>query len=188
VAVTRHPPFATTLTVKATQRRASAHLAIASLVAIGLPPAKAQQPDLSTLEHRAEDFASFCRFVQDEYAYFDQKQTDWRRACTLYASQLAGATGRAAYIELLERTLGELYDHRAHLGTNTPKSYRRVPSPTDLFAAWTDGGATISDVRQNSGAERAGLLPGMEVLAIDGETIEAVLRSIEPKLLEKQIH
>ena len=44
----------------------SVRLAFAMLMVIGIPAANAQQPDLWTLEPRAEDFASLCRFIRDE--------------------------------------------------------------------------------------------------------------------------
>lgn len=160
-------------------------LAIAVLIAIGSSGSSADESGALTAEQRAADFAAFCRFVGDEYAYFDQKTTDWNRVCSVYAPQVAGATGRDAFIELLEHALGELYDMHAHLGTNTPRSFRLVPTNADLFATWKEGKAIVSAVRADSGAERAGLRAGMQVVAIDGETIDAVVHAIEPKLLTR---
>ena len=105
------------------------------------------------------DFATFCRFVEEEYAYFDLKRTDWGQVCKFYAPQVTSANDRAAYIELLEQALGELYDSHAHLATNTRRSYRLVPTQTDLFATWKDGRAILLDVRRSSGAKR-GLASG----------------------------
>ncbi len=166
--------------------RTSAHLAIATLLATSLLVSRAEEPDFLTIEQRAEDFASFCHFVEEEYAYFDLKKTDWEQACKFYAPQAASATDRATYVELLERALGELYDQHAHLGTNTRRSYRLVPTQTDLFARWSNGRAILSEVRRSSGAEEAGLHPGMEVVAINGEPIETVVSSIEPKFLSRK--
>jgi hypothetical protein len=166
--------------------RTSAHLAIATLLATSLLVSRAEGADFLTIEQRTEDFASFCHFVQEGYAYFDLKKTDWERACKFYAPQVASATDRDTYIEILERALGELYDPHAHLGTNTRRSYRLVPTQADLFATWSNGGAILSAVRRTSGAEVAGLLPGMEVVAINGEPIEAIVSSIEPKFLSRK--
>ena len=159
------------------------HLTLATLLAACLCAARAEEPAFMAVEQRAEDFASFCRFVEEEYAYFDQKKTDWPRACQFHAPQATRASDRAAYIEVLEQALGELYDSHAHLGTNTRRSYRLVPTQTDLFATWKDGRAVISDVRAGSAAERAGLRPGMEVTAIDDEPVETRVTSLLPKFL-----
>ena len=167
-------------------RRALLHLAIATLLATCPPVSQADEHDFLTLEQRAADFATFCRFVEEEYAYFDLKRTDWGQVCKFYAPQVTSANDRAAYIELLEQALGEIYDSHAHLATNTRRSYRLVPTQTDLFATWKDGRAIVLDVRRSSGAENAGLLPGMEVVAINGEATENAVRSIEPKFLSRE--
>jgi C-terminal processing protease CtpA/Prc len=143
----------------------------------------AAEPGFLTAEQRAADFAEFCGFVDRSYAYFDLKATDWPRVCAHNAPQATAASRRADYVAVLERALAELYDAHAHLGTNTPRSHRLVPSQTDLFARWQDGRAVIDAVRAGSGAERAGLRPGMEVLTVDGEPIAAVVRAIEPRFL-----
>lgn len=60
-----------------------------------------------------------------------------------------------------------------------------MPTHTDLFATWSNGRALISDVRSNSGSDRAGLRPGMELVAINGESTETAVRSIEPRFLAR---
>lgn len=166
--------------------RTSAHLAVAALLATWLPVSKADVHDSLSTEQRSADFATFCHFVQEEYAYFDKKKTDWGRVCKFYEPYAAKATDRDTYIEVLELALGELYDSHAHLGTNTQKSYRLVPTQTDLIATWKDGKAIIADVRRNSGADAAGLIPGMEVVAINGETTDTAVKAIEPKFLVRE--
>ncbi|MFA6312804.1 MAG: S41 family peptidase [Sterolibacterium sp.] len=166
--------------------RSLAKLVMATLIATSPSVFGAETAGFLTVEQRAEDFNRFCRFVEEEYAYFDLKRTDWDRTCRFYAPQVGSATNRAAFVELLELALGELYDSHAHLGTNTRRSYRLVPTQSDLFATWSNGVAILSAVRRKSGAEDAGLLPGMEVVAINGEPIETVLASIEPKFLSRQ--
>ena len=158
--------------------------AMAVLAAVpGLAHAKGQ--DFLTREQRVADFAGFCHFVGESYAYFDLKATDWSRACAAHAPQAAAASRRSDYIGVLERALAELYDAHAHLGTRTPASYRLVPSQTDLFARWQDGRALIVAVREGSAAGRAGLQPGMEVVALDGEPIQAAVSAVEPKFLSR---
>lgn len=179
-------PIGEPLAAAALGRRALPCLAIATLLAACPPISRADDYDSLSVEQRATDFATFCRFVEEEYAYFDVKKTDWGQACKFYATQVTSATDRAAYIGLLEQALRELYDVHAHLGTNTRRSYRLVPTQTDLFATWKDGRAVLLDVRRGSGGEGAGLLPGMEVIAINGEATENAVRLIEPKFLSNE--
>ena len=161
-------------------------LIVATLLAAFGPGSQAGGNDAMSVEQRTADFARFCAFVEEEYAYFDQKKTDWPKACTFFAPRAASAADRAAYIEVLEQALAELYDAHAHLGTNTARSWRLVPTNADIFATWKAGRAMLTDVRRGSGAERAGLRAGMEVVAIEGEPVQAVARAIEPKFLSAE--
>ena len=159
---------------------------VAMLLAAYPPSSEADEPEFLPVAQRVEDFAAFCKFVADEYAYFDLKNVSWERACEFYATQVPGATTKQAYIGLLERALGELYDAHAHLGTNTPRSSRLVPSQTDLAAKWIDGKAIVSDVRRGAAAERAGVRRGFEIVSINGEAVVVVVEKLEPKFLSRK--
>lgn len=159
-------------------------LAVSSALLLAHTPGfGADEPVFLSRPQRSEDFAAFCKFVADEYAYFDLKKVDWERGCAFYASQAPDATTKPAYIGLLERALGELHDAHAHLGTNTRSSSRLVPSQTDLRARWVGARAVVSDVRRGSAAEKAGMRAGFEVVSIDGEPIGAIVARLEPKFL-----
>ncbi|MEO8806353.1 MAG: S41 family peptidase [Burkholderiaceae bacterium] len=160
-------------------------LLAAAMLASPLPTLAAEDAGFPSAEQRAAEFANLCQFVEEEYAYFDARKTDWPKACAFYAAQTAEATDRNAYVSLLERALGELYDAHAHLGTNTPQSPRLVPTQSSLFGAWRGGKALIVAVKPGSAAEQAGLRPGTEVLTVDAEPIEAAVNRIEPKFLSQ---
>jgi C-terminal processing protease CtpA/Prc len=152
------------------------------LAPFALPGGAAAQNTLSA-EQRAADFSTFCDFVREQYAYFDIKKTNWDATCAFYAPRAAAAPDRDAFIGVIERAMAELYDHHAHLGTNTSTSPRMVPTQSQVFGSWRDGKAMIVDVRQDSPAKAAGLRAGMQVLAIDGEPVDRAAAAFEPKLL-----
>jgi C-terminal processing protease CtpA/Prc len=158
--------------------------AIAVLFLIGFLPARAAE--FLTPDQRRMDFDAFCQFVSGEYAYFDTKVTDWARACSHYRVEAQKATDRDTYIGVLERALGQLYDSHTHLGTNTNKSPRLIPTQADLMAAWKDGRALITDVRAGSAAEKSGVHVGDEVLSINGMPVAAAVASVEPLFLRSQ--
>ena len=156
-------------------RRASAFFAalLACTPTLGV---LATESSFLTAEQRRADFKAICAFVSDEYAYLDQKTTDWPRACAYYGGLAEHAENRDAFIHALEGGLAALYDHHAHLGTNTDASSRLVPSQTDVVAAWRSDKAIIVAVRQDSAAGRAGLREGEEVISINGlATLQAVV-------------
>lgn len=156
-------------------------LSVAGLVIFALPVRALAQN--MTLEQRASDFSTFCDFVREQYAYFDVKKTNWEATCKAYAPRAAAAPDRDAFIGVLERAMAELYDHHAHLGTNTNQSPRLVPTQSQVFGAWRDGKAMIVNVRHDSPAKAAGVKPGMQVAAIDGEPVEKAIAALEPKFL-----
>ena len=156
--------------------------------------ANAEQTEYLTLDQRNEDYAQFCKFVSDEYAYFDLKKTRWSEVCAHDRLELANTPDRAAFIKTLEHSLGELYDSHAHLGTNTSTSSRLVPTGLDVTAVWrdssalADGGAPraiVTDVRRGSAAERAGLRAGAEIISIDGTAIVTAMNRFHPRFLSE---
>jgi carboxyl-terminal processing protease len=133
-----------------------------------VPPTRAQQP-------YEEDFDVLWMQIGTSYAYFDKKTTDWKRVKVLYRPRLQDVATREDFIALLEQVMEELYDHHAHLNTNTASSPRLVPSGADVWPAWRKDKAIITQVRRGSVAERAGMRAGMQVLAIDGIGIDAAV-------------
>lgn len=136
--------------------------------------ARAADRTYSAQEYQA-DFTQMCSEIGSTYAYFDTKAFPWDSVDALYRADLAQVHTRNDFVTLLEHVVDELYDPHAQLNTNTDASYRLVPSGTDLWAEWRDGLAVITQVREQSNAERAGLRAGMTVLALNGRPIaEAV--------------
>ena len=143
---------------------------VAAWVAAGIAVAgsAAAQPAFPPArEARLVDFDAFCDFVASHYAYFDRKTTDWGAACAASRDTAGAASTRDAFIATLERTLRELYDAHANLGTSNAASARLVPTDADVVARWRGEAIVMTDVREGSSAEAAGVRPGMTVVAID---------------------
>ena len=140
-------------------------------------PAPRMSPDT---EAYRSDFQAFCRQVEDNYAYFDARETDWASACAALGERAAAATSRDEFIAVLEAALRQLYDTHAHLATNTPRSPRLVPSGVDVMARWIDGKAVVTDVWPGSGAARSGLRAGDEILMLDGVPVADAAAAFTP--------
>lgn len=130
----------------------------------------------SAQDYRA-DFAELCTQIGSTYAYFDSKAMRWERVCDLYREELGQVRTRDQFVTLLEQVVDELYDPHAQLNTNTDRSYRLVPSGTDLWAEWRDGQAVITQVRGSSDAERAGIRAGAIVLELNHQPIATLVES-----------
>jgi len=118
-----------------------------------------------------QDFELATRRITAVYAYFDAKETRWNDVPALYAQDLRDVKSRDEFVALLERVVDELYDPHAQLTVNLERSPRLVPSGTDLWAEWREDKATITQVRDDSDAEHAGIGSGAIAIAIDGVPI-----------------
>lgn len=153
-----------------------------ALAACALPAASQPRVFPGAAERR-EDAQALCRFVAEEYAYLDRKALDWPRSCAHFVPLAETAPDEKAFIGALESLLAQLHDSHAHLGTNTKASPRLVPSQADAMAAWIDGRARVSDVREDSAAARAGLAPGDEIVTIDDVPVARAAAVHEPLFL-----
>jgi C-terminal processing protease CtpA/Prc len=124
-----------------------------------------------TRDEFRQDFDLAIRRIASMYAYFDLRATRWTDVPNLYGADLQRVTNRDEFVGLLERILDELYDPHAQLTVNLESSPRLVPSGTDLWAEWRGAQATITQVRTDSDAERAGIRPSSVVVALDGHPI-----------------
>ena len=156
---------------------------LAVLVLAGNASAKA--PSDLTPEQVREDFRAFCSEVQSTYAYFDGKATRWDEVPALYDGEVRQVRTRDELIGVLERAMNELYDDHAQLTANTSTSPMLVPSGTDLWAEWVGTEATVTAVRHESDAERAGVRPGAIVVSVNGipvaEACEGIIGRTVPR-------
>lgn len=165
--------------------------ALCCALAMALLPVQLAHPQTSTAQRdkHFRDFESAWAFVRDNYAYFHAKKTDWERVRESFGPRARAAQSDAELIGVLEVMLEQLYDHHAHLGMNTAKSPRLVPSGADVWAEHREGRAFVTAVRSNSSAQHGGLRPGMEILAINGRAVQEVVAARRPTTLrEPDVH
>lgn len=132
-----------------------------------------------------EDFNYFWKSIEEEYCYFNKKQTDWEKVKLIYAPMIDTVKSRDAFVTVLESAIGELYDHHCGLHTNTAVSRRLVPTSTDVWAEYLNGVPTISEVRKKTGADSCGIVAGMEVLSVDDIPVEKAIFPFLPKSLKE---
>lgn len=132
-----------------------------------------------------EDFQSFWQSINDNYAYFDKKQTDWNKVREIYEARAAQSKTKREFVRILELALRELYDNHAQLNVNLPDSSRLVPSNADIWAKWQNGKAIITDLRNGFGAEKSGLKVGMEIVNFNGQPIAEAIQPFVGKSLKQ---
>jgi C-terminal processing protease CtpA/Prc len=144
----------------------------------------AQEKQYSAEQYK-QDFNYFWTAINDEYCYFNKKQTDWDKVKLLYAPMIDTVKNRNAFVAVLEKALYELYDHHCNFNTNTDFSRRLVPTGTDVWAEYINGKPTVTEVRKNSGAEACGIAAGMEIVSVDNILIETAVQSFLPQSLKQ---
>lgn len=156
-------------------------LAVASVLGMSTPAfADAPAPAPASF---SQDFEIFWQYVDENYAYFDARKTDWKAVHEKYGKQVKSITSKRDFVAMMEAAVAELYDSHAHLATSLPATPRLVPTGTDLWAEWQGQDAVITDVRANSAAERAGLRVGMKVLEVHGQPVAQAVTQFGPSSL-----
>jgi len=125
----------------------------------------------------ADDFLEFWTDVNDNYAYFDKKHTDWNKVKTVYLPQAQNAKNKNELITIFENALEELYDNHFSLNTNLKSSTRLVPTGLDIWAEWINDKPIITEVRKGFSADKAGVKNGMEIISINGIPIEQAVNN-----------
>ncbi len=123
-----------------------------------------------------EDFLFLWNTLEDNYAYFEEKQTNWDTVKAIYFPKTQNIKDNYEFTLFLEKVLMELYDHHTNLNTNTDQSYRLVPSGTDLWGDYEEGKYLIKATFPGSKAS-AIVHPGDEVIAFNGQRIDQAVQA-----------
>jgi carboxyl-terminal processing protease len=131
----------------------------------------------------SEDFLQFWNDVNDNYAYFDKKKTDWNSVKEIYLPEAEKAGNRNELISIFENVIEELYDDHFSLNTNLSSSTRLVPTGLDIWAEWIDGKAIVTEVRKGFSADIAGIKCGMEIISVNGVPVELAVKERSGKCI-----
>ncbi len=131
-------------------------------------------------EERIAGLARYWAEVRSNFAFFDQvPELDWDAAFLETLPKVRAAATTADYYRVLQALNARLHD--GHTNIYPPKELRpRFYAKPALRTAKVEGRVLITRLLDPSLAA-AGLAPGLEVLAIDGEPIEAYAeRKVRP--------
>ena len=130
---------------------------------------------------RTQDFDELWRTLDERYAFFGEKHTDWSRVRAVYRPRATSAQSDQAFTEVVRQVLAELYDAHTHL-TDSPTGSPRWPL-YDLLAERHGSSVRIAAVQSGSAADEAGFEAGDIVSASGGAPMEAVVASLAPRCL-----
>ena len=132
-----------------------------------------------------KDFEQFWSIIDNSYAYWHKKQTDWQKVKQLFSPKADSIKNRTEFIQLLEEVIVELYDGHLSLNTNLTSSYQLIPTGTDFWVNFQQGKYKVVDVRNGFLAKSKGIKVGMEIVSIDSIPIDQAVKSVLPKSISK---
>jgi len=165
--------FLHTLVVQAATLAAIVFSGASAVAADTLPNATERKTDLDFLVDQ----------IAAHYAYLPERHLDLTKLRAIYEPQAEAAATPGAFLQVIERVIGELHDHHATLGANNDASPQLIPTGTELWAEMKDGHAILVEIRPAGDADRAGLHAGDEVIAIGGVPAADAVACAAPKAL-----
>ncbi len=128
-----------------------------------------------------KDFDFYWQTINDQYAYFDRRPTNWEKVKFIYQPLVETIKTENAFIHLLESMNNELYNGHVFLNTNTKSSNRIIPTGSDLKISWINNEFIITEIRQNFNADNSGLKTGMKILKFNNQPIMDGVKRFLPK-------
>lgn len=123
-------------------------------------------------------WVEFTALLRISYAYFTRPGIDGEAILAYFAPQAQAATTPAAFRDVLQLVAHNFADPHFIVGPLDGQDYNVVPTSADLYARYRAGRFELVDVRRDSDAQQQGLLPGTEIIRIDGQTPEAAIAAV----------
>lgn len=128
-----------------------------------------------------KDFDFYHKTIKDNYAYFDKQKSNWDNAKSIYQPYVDTCSSRNSFIQILEKTLNELYNGHNFLNTNTDQSNRLIPTGSDLKIIYKNGDFIIDEVREHFNSDICGLKKGMQIIGFNSLPIKEAIKPLLPK-------
>lgn len=123
------------------------------------------------------DVKTICEEVSQNYAYFDDRAMHWDETCDRAEKEVSLLESKSGALAVFEQMVDDLYDPHISLNTNNQNSPRLVPSGSDIWFDKIEDNFIVSAVRPLSGAAKAGIEIGDQLVRFNGLTPEALART-----------
>lgn len=138
---------------------------------IELPAQNQSGDDRST---RLADIALAWNVYEHFYPYFDAVKTDWPAVLRQSLTSAATDSGQRAFLDTLRRLVASARDGHGFVAHMSDASYAQPP----IAADWIEGKLIVTEV----GPGVAKLLPGDEIVKIDGKAVADLWKAAEPMI------
>lgn len=128
-----------------------------------------------------KDFDQYWNAINDNFAYFDTRKTNWEKVKTIYQPMVDTVNTRNEFIAILEKCNNELYNGHIGLNTNIASSSKLIPTSSDLSIKYKDKRFFIEAIRENAVIDTGNLKVGMEILKYNDVAIDSAIKEFLPK-------
>lgn len=128
-----------------------------------------------------KDYNQYWNAVNDYFAYFDTRKTNWNKVREIYLPIVDTITNTNDFITILEKSNNELYNGHIGLNRNTSSSSQLIPTSTDIWAIYENGNFYIESIRENSKIEKSDLKVGMKIIEYNNIPIDEAIKEFLPK-------
>ena len=145
------------------------------------PPAVSSTPPRSlSASDRSAIFDKVWKAINEHYYDPAFNGVDWKGIRAKYEPGVTAASSDSAFYDLIKHMVEELHD--AHTRFSTPQEWRNREKHQGVSAGFAvdsiEGKTVITFVSPDSQAARNGIAPGMVLLAIDDQPVEARLAEV----------
>ncbi len=128
-------------------------------------------------EERIENFEYLWQVFDRKCCFFDHKRIDWNNLYAKYRPQVERCRSDDTFFRLLETMTAELQDE--HVWIFNPLRDHFLHGSLDFDVVVIEGRCVVAFVPETSESRKLGIREGMEILSLDGRTLdehERVLR------------
>lgn len=112
------------------------------------------------------------------YGYFQRPGIDGSAILARFEPAAKAARTKASFRDVLQLVAHNFADPHFIVRPLDAADYSVIPTSSDLFAQYQSNRFGIVDVRRDGDAEKQGIRPGAEIVAIDAQTPQAAIEAV----------
>jgi carboxyl-terminal processing protease len=123
-------------------------------------------------------WAEFTELLRLNYAYLTRPGIDGEAILAYFEPRAKAAASKEAFREVLQLVAHNFADPHFIVGPLDLQDYNVVPTSSDLCARYRAPRFEVVDVRSDSNAQAQGIVPGAEIISINGQTPQAAVEAV----------
>lgn len=158
---------------------------VAAILSVGLTRTLSAQTTLTELTYSLEVRQRICREIWEKiglwYSYFDDKGIDWESVGQRYLDKVEGVESDYEFFVSMSAMVRELEDGHSYM-YDYPRQVSSDRGKPRIHIVEAEGKPVVAKVAFGSDAEAKGVVPGLRIVAVDGEPAEKRIGSLVPRV------